>query len=557
MKRSTSASTYTGVDAKIILCIRRFKLRWGGSHDPGYGRTSAVRPLDEAPSAHDPEKNRIAPNAVFAVGQVIVSAVTLFFLYRFLLSALGVQALGVWSIVVAATSIASVSGMGLAGGSVRFVSKYLALESEPEAASAVETAMLSVAVVMGLAAFALWPIGSWLVTLVVPAEWIESAQALVPYALAALWLQSIGGTIYSGMDGCHRAGTRGVLTAIVQPTILVLSVWLVPRMGLRGVAIAQLMQYCVWIVLGWILLRRYLPSLPRTPRRWSRRLFFEMWRYGLNFQAISMLTILVDPLAKMLLARYGGLSSVGYFEMANRLVLQVRALLVAANQVLVPYYSKLAETSRDAVRAMYEKNLAAVTLLGVLGFSTLVALLPLISSLWIGHVEQEFLFSGTIISVGILANTLSAPAFFANLGGGWMRRNLFAALAQTIAMVAIGVGGGIAGGSRGVVGGYCLSYIVGSGVTLVMFHRAEGIPSSALFSRAALKTLGLGAAMAMGGFVSYLLLVEWAGSIVAASVSIAVLIAGWSLAVLLVPTLSALTSELRGRARLGWRNIVE
>ena len=321
-------------------------------------------------AASDPERERVVPNAALAVAQVVVTGITLFVLYRFLLSELGVEALGVWSLVIAATSLANVSNMGLAGGTVRFVSKYLARGDAIAAGTAAETAILSIAGVMGLAALALWPAGRWVVGLVVSPGWTQVAFDLLPFTLMALWLQSVGSTIHSGLDGCHRAGTRAIISTVTQPLVLLFGVLLVPRLGLKGIAVAQMLQYCVWVILGWVFLRRYLPSLRYLPRRWSRGSFMEMWRYGLSFQAITILTILADPLAKAFLSHFGGLSALGYFEMANRLVLQVRSFLVAANQVLVPYYSKVTESSRGALRTTYQTNLGVVTLVGGPAFGT-------------------------------------------------------------------------------------------------------------------------------------------------------------------------------------------
>jgi Na+-driven multidrug efflux pump len=145
---------------------------------------------------NDPEKKRLLPNAAFAVLQVVVTSATLFLLYRLLLSSHGIEALGVWSTVVAATSLTTVSNLGLAGGTVRFVSKYLAHNDAVSAAQAVETSALSIAVVMGFAAILVWPASEWLLGFIIPPAWSGAAYELVPYTLAALWLNCIGGAIY-------------------------------------------------------------------------------------------------------------------------------------------------------------------------------------------------------------------------------------------------------------------------------------------------------------------------------------------------------------------------
>ena len=484
---------------------------------------------------NDQEKKRLAPNAVFAVLQVVVSSAILFLLYRFLLTSLGVEALGVWSLVVAATSLANVSNLGLAGGTVRFVSKHLARGDARSAGLAVETATLSIAVVMGLIVLLLSWVIDWLLGLIIPLAWIDQARQIVPFSLAALWLSSVGGAIHSGLEGCHRADLRSLVTMLTQPLLLLVAIWLVPQMGLKGIAYAQMLQYLAWLGLGWYLLRKQLPALSHMPIRWSRRLFLEMWRYGVNFQLISILTLMTEPLAKGLLSHYGSLSAVGYFEMANRLVGQVRALLVSANQVLVPYYSKIGETSREGVKTLYVQNLNTIILLGSLAFSSLVAMLPLISELWIGRLEPQFLLFAVMLSGGWFVNTLAVPAYFANLGLGRLAPNLLSHVVFMMAMVPLAVMGGILMGASGSAAAWPLSLVLGACVLIGNFHRAEGIPLSVVFCTANIKAMALGGGFALFGFFACFSVFGAIGFYGAIAVSVVLLILGWALYLLVIP----------------------
>ena len=108
--------------------------------------------------------------------------------------------------------------------------------------------------------------------------------------------------------------------------------------------------------------------------------------------------------------------------MANRMVSQARSLIASANQVLVPYYSKVAETTRGRIRDVYERNFETTLLLSTLVFCSLLPLLPTISKLWIGRLEPLFLFFSVVLVLGWFANVMATPAYFANLGGGWISR---------------------------------------------------------------------------------------------------------------------------------------
>ena len=472
---------------------------------------------------------------MFAVFQALVSSAVLFALYRYLLTSQGIEALGIWALVSAASSLANVTNLGLAGGAVRFVSKYLARNDARSAAAAVETATLSIAATLALAALLLWPALEWLLHLVVAVEHMGIAAGLLPYTLMALWLNGIGAAIYSGLDGCHRADLRSIATIATQPLLLLLAITLVPRFDLNGLVYAQLLQAVVWLSLGWLLLKKQLPSLSSVPRRWSRKMLLEMWRFGLSFQLISILTVLAEPLAKGLLSHFGNVSAVGYYEMANRLVTQVRALLVSANHVLIPYYSKISETRAEEFRALYTQNLNAIVLLSTLAFSSLAALLPLIADLWIGRLEPQFLVFAGVLTGGWFVNTLGVPAYFANLGSGSVLGNLNGHLVQTVATIVIGLWAGMLGGTMGTAMAWPLALILGTLVIITSFHRAQRVPISVILSASNAKMIGVGAGIAISGSAAYLFLSTSFNFLSAVLGCVAALFTGWTVFFLCIP----------------------
>ncbi|MCP2619681.1 oligosaccharide flippase family protein [Candidatus Aminicenantes bacterium AC-334-K16] len=116
---------------------------------------------------------------------------------------------------------------------------------------------------------------------------------------------------------------------------------LAPKYGLKGVAYARVIQNLIILIFSWFFLRKYLPLLPVFPYKWDKKLFREIVGYGINFQIISVARMLYDPITKALLTKFGGLSLVGYYEMANKLIYQIRSLKVSANQILVPAFADL------------------------------------------------------------------------------------------------------------------------------------------------------------------------------------------------------------------------
>jgi O-antigen/teichoic acid export membrane protein len=400
--------------------------------------TKAIKEPD-SPKLVDGEKERLLPNASFAVLQVVVTSGILFLLYGYLLRQLGAEALGVWTLLMAATSLANISNLGITGGLVQFVSKHLARGEPVKAASSIQTAILTLAAVVGLVGLCMWGAIDWVLAWIIPPDWIAQARAILPYSILALWLSVLGGAVHSALEGCHRSDLRSVSTLLSQPVLLVGAFLLTPTLGLKGLALAQIAQYMVWIGAGWLLLRRQIAELPLAPHRWSKPLFLDMWRYGVNFQIVSILLILSEPLAKGLLSYYTNLSSVAYFEMANRLIVQIRSILVSANQVITPYYAKLHAVDSAKIGHIYLRNLQLMALAGSSLFAAIIASGPLVSRVWFGHLETQFLLFIGMLCLGWFINTLAVPAYFANLGLAHLGPNVRGHFAIMLGMVLVAV----------------------------------------------------------------------------------------------------------------------
>jgi O-antigen/teichoic acid export membrane protein len=423
-----------------------------------------------------PIPRRIARNAAFSVTQVLVSGVTLFLLYRQLLILLGAPRLGVWSLVLAATSASRVSDLGFSVSVVKFVAQQLARRDEARARAVAETAILAAGAAVALLSLLLVPGLGWLLPRFVEAGAVPDALALVPWALLSLWLSVLGSIGQAGLDGCQRSDLRGLVVSGGHLLFFGLALLLVRPYGLLGLAYAQVAQGAATAVASWLLLRRQLPGLPRVPRHFDRAQFLEMVRYGASFQAVTMTWLFLDPITKFLISRFGGLGLVGYYEMANRMVMQLRSLLVTSNQVLVPVFAELKETSLDAVRAMYLRSYRLMAFLGLPFFALVVAAVPLVSWLWIGRLEPQFVGPAALLALGWGVNTLVGPAYFASMGSGDLRWNTASHVVTAVLNVALGWALGALLGGLGVVAGWALASVLGSLVVPLAFHRSHAVP---------------------------------------------------------------------------------
>ncbi len=435
------------------------------------------------------QKRQLFINAIMSLVQIVVVSAVLFILYRFLLNTIGVEQLGIWSLVLATTAVTQIGNLGLSGSVVKFVAKYIARGESESVSSVIQTAALSVGIFVGFVLLAGYPVAQWVLRLVVSDEFLPLALAILPYALLALWVMVITSIFQAGLDGYQRIDMRSYLLIGGAIIHLLLCFVLAPTYGLIGVAYARVIQNTAILLSTWVLLKKHLPSLPIFPSKWSKNIFKEIIGYGINFQLISVTSIFYDPITKALLSKFGGLSMLGYYEMASKMVQQFRALIVSANQVIVPTIADLKERTPERVQSIYLTSYQLLFYLALPLYSLIVVCTPIISELWIGHYERLFVVFGVLLSIGWFLNTLVGPAYFTNLGIGELRWNVFGHMTIALLNVGFGLLLGTLYGGMGVVIAWVFSLTFGSSVIFLSYHVRHEIPFLELVPKASRRIL--------------------------------------------------------------------
>lgn len=429
------------------------------------------------------QKRQLLINAIFSITQVVVTSGVLFILYRFLLNSIGVEQLGIWSLVLATTSVSQIANLGLSGSVVKFVAKYIARGEAEKASALIQTAALSIGIFVALVLIVVFPVAVWVLELIIPAKSYVLALSILPLALFAVWLMMITSIFQAGLDGYQRFDLRSLLLMGGAVLNLVLCFILVPTYGLLGVAYARIIQYLTVLPCSMLLLKRCLPSFPVVSYRWDKDLFKEIIGYGTKFQVIIVIRMLYDPVTKVLLGNFGGLSTIGYYEMASRMIQQFRALIVSANQVLVPAIANLQEKTPENIYSVYRNSYQLLFYLALPLFSLIIVSMPILSDVWIGHYERTFVIFGILLSIGWFLNTLSGPAYFANLGTGELRWNMLGHLTIGLLNAILGFLLGTFFHGIGVVAAWIFSLALGSSIIYVSYHIRHKIPLIELFSK--------------------------------------------------------------------------
>ncbi len=434
------------------------------------------------------KRRQIVLNALTTFGQTLGTAATLFFLYRFLIRTIGVERLGIWSLVLATTSVVTLANQGFSTSIVKFVAKYAARENAEDVSLLMQTAVISIGVALAFVSAGLYPAAKWILQIVLPPQNFPEASAILPLALASLWLTVLEGVLQAGLAGHQWIALCNYLEMSGSLSYLLLAFLFVPRHGLFGLACAQAIQAALILIVTWVLLRKRIRTLPLIPRQWSRAHFSELASYGLHFQIITASQALREPVTKALITRFGGLALTGYYDLAARCVFTLREMIVQANQVLVPTISHLQERDPESIPIVYRESYRLVFFLAVPAFTCLTVVSPLISRVWIGRYEPVFVEFVAILAAGWLVNVLSNPAYVVDLGMGALRWVSIGCIATAILNAGLGFFAGRYGaalhiGGQTVVGALAFSLALGYVVVLVAYHLENRVPFSQLLPK--------------------------------------------------------------------------
>lgn len=419
---------------------------------------------------------RLFGNAVSGALQTITSALLLFFLYRYLLQELGPKKLGVWAIVLAGVSIGRLTDMGFSGTALKFVASALGEGDNQRAARLLQTAAFSIAIVLGVVLVGVVPLIQVILDWTIPDSVLPDALAVLPIALASLFFSLVAGVFQSGIDACHRMYLKNLLLIAGNILMIGIALLLVPRYGLIGIAAAQCIQAALMMIGSWFILRRLLPSLPWLPSHWRYEEFREMVGYATNFQIGMVAGLLFEPFTKIFLARFGDLTLTAYFEMANQFVQKARAVIVSAQQSLVPEIASIRKENHGYREQLFVKAYGVSFLIVIPYYLGIALALPFISWIWIGHYQEHFVMFGILMSTGWLVANIGAVSYFYNIATAELFWNTVSHVSTALLNILLGwLLGKMFVGIGVIIAAMLALAIPNLALNLLVFHRL-GLP---------------------------------------------------------------------------------
>ncbi|MBH1817203.1 oligosaccharide flippase family protein [Stenotrophomonas maltophilia] len=361
-------------------------------------------------------------NSLFSAAEVLIGGIGLFLIYRSVVAELGIAMLGVWSIVLATTAFGRVADVGISAGLSRFIAAARGRQEHIKVSLYFWTALSTIAILMAVIAVLGWlPLNAALGFALSGVE-LTAAQQLLPWALFTFWLLNINAGLAATLLGIQRSDLRAVSSIGGMIIQVAASYLLVKSHGLLGLAWAQAAQYLFTIAASSIFAHRSRAIL--GPPRFSALVLKELFGFGAKLQIGTIANLLFEPLSKLVLGAVAGPVPVGIFEMAYRMVYQIRTVAIMALQNLVPAFAELSQRDSTASNALFTKSNRVAALAGGGLMIAAISVAPLVSVLWLQTYSSEFMLLAAMISVCWLINILCAPSYFWGIAHGTINANI-------------------------------------------------------------------------------------------------------------------------------------
>lgn len=427
---------------------------------------------------------KLTINAISAVVQVVFTALLYFFLYKYLLKNIGIEQLGIWSLILSFSSIANLANLGLTSGLVKFVAEYLTGRDKTKLGKLIFTSVLSMTVLFVVLSLIILLGAEFFLKFIIDEKFLSVALQILPYSLASLCINAVGGVFTSVLEGHQKNYIRNfiyILSGLVMFGGVVL--W-TPKLHLEGVALAQLVQSLFILLAALVYTLRVNQDNNISNWKWSLESFKELFNYGYKFQAVSIAQLLCEPTTKVLLSKFGGLAFVGHYEMATKAVNQFRALLVNANQIVVPVIVENSKIKTKSESQEFYQKMNKILVLITLPLSSLLLLCtPLISIVWIGDFDLEFSLSMLILIVSAVINILCSPAYFSCLAEGRLTILVFIHGVMALSNLMAGYGLGMILGGYGVALAWGISVSLASLILIYSYGKKIQINYFSIFSQ--------------------------------------------------------------------------
>jgi O-antigen/teichoic acid export membrane protein len=438
-------------------------------------------PPEQVPADAPPARRSIRQNTLAQLGPLVVGYGLSFITVPIVLAGLGLSDYGVWAITGATAQYAALLDLGVGYSVARHIALYEARTDRTSQGQVMTAAML---LLTGLGVV-LWFVAELLAGPLADAlhrtdtdaiAWVMQCGVII---LTCTLLARAIGAFAVGRERMDAPNAGLMFAQIVQFAAVVLAIALAPR--LTVFATANAIAAAIGLVGMVVIVRWRERGIPFG--RPTRARTMELLRFGVRAQFVQLGDLIVFESDKVIVGVLVSPAAAGAYEIGSRFAMAVRHVSIMPLGALIgPMTSAIETDGTESQRERYVHLAQRVAATGypilVLGAVTSATFL----TAWLGDVPEWAITVVIVLCIANLANTATGvTTVFANAAG---RPGLPAIAAVTTAVLnlVLSLALGSAFGVGGVLAATAIATVVGAVLTIVLVHRAYGLPGGAFLA---------------------------------------------------------------------------
>jgi len=383
------------------------------------------------------DKFQLLKNVRFSVLSFGINIVLVFVSYRLVILYDSIVSVGIWSLLMAWAALIRIGDVGMGGAILRFISTK-DLQEEPEAIRIfIDTGFIMNFVIFLILSFLGYSLLSLNLLSVVGSDAYLQAQSILPIMFIGIFFSTLTSLSISSLQGLHFGYLGSYMTVGGNVLQIIFVLVLVPKIGLLGLAWAQLIQYVVLTFVGLLFISKKVANGSFIPLGFSFAVLREMFAFSLKAQVANVANGLFEPVSKIVFSQFGSLQGQGFYELAYKTVSLTRNVVVSGLFASLPTLTNLIHSNLAEAQIFYKKSQKHVTKAVSVVMISVIVFSPIVSMLWIGKFEVEYWLFVIFISFGFWINTLGATAYNLGLATGVMKNNIMASLSMLSVFVIV------------------------------------------------------------------------------------------------------------------------
>lgn len=393
----------------------------------------------------------------------------------------GLKNTGLWSFLSSITAITGLGSFGFASALLYFTPKYKMEENSKKLNSLINTTLLSSFFLTAILCIISYIVFALIIPVTLDGNIIELAFRILPFVVVSFLFYGLAASCLFILDGLILMHVRAKIIMTSSIVFLVTGTILLFQIGIIGIAVAQLVQNILMLILSYKAVEKHIPFY-KFRLQFNQQIFKTTFSFGFNYQIISISQIVSEPFLKSMITKFAGSEITAIFDFCVKLLNLFRNLMIAANQTIVPRLTifKVKGYVRR-LKIIYMSNFSLVLFLGILFFLTPVVFSDAIALFILGTFSSEFNFVLINVSVGFLANALAFPAHFQNMGTGMLKWNVISNIIAAILILSITPVLGVLVGGDYLIIGWTIASVIASVILIGSFGRENDVSVSLFF----------------------------------------------------------------------------